>query len=106
MCGRYAITSAEALRQWFQTYGSLPNWPANYNAAPTNILPVVRQTKEGREIALMERKRCCGTLIVRQVSGYRLVAREFHARSALWLASPRALGVARSAPMVDIRRSL
>jgi putative SOS response-associated peptidase YedK len=55
MCGRYAITlPPEAVRQWFQTEGGLPNWPANYNAAPTNILPVVRQTKEGRELAMME----------------------------------------------------
>jgi putative SOS response-associated peptidase YedK len=55
MCGRYAITlPPEAVRQWFQTQGGLPNWPANYNAAPTEMLPVVRQAKEGREIALME----------------------------------------------------
>ena len=41
------------MREWFQTYGEIPNWPAYYNAAPTNALPVVRQASESREIALM-----------------------------------------------------
>jgi putative SOS response-associated peptidase YedK len=55
VCGRYAITlPPEAVRQWFQTYGEIPNWPASYNAAPTDKLPVVRQASEGREIALMQ----------------------------------------------------
>lgn len=55
MCGRYAITlPPEAVRQWFQTYGEIPNWPASYNAAPTDKLPVVRQASEGREITLMQ----------------------------------------------------
>ena len=25
----------EAVRQWFQTHGEIPNWPVYYNAAPT-----------------------------------------------------------------------
>jgi putative SOS response-associated peptidase YedK len=55
MCGRYAITMPpEAVRQLFQTYGELPNWPAYYNAAPTTALPVVRQGKEARELVLMQ----------------------------------------------------
>jgi putative SOS response-associated peptidase YedK len=56
MCGRYAITlPPEAVRQWFQTYGEVPNWPTYYNAAPTTALPIVRQNKEGeRELALMQ----------------------------------------------------
>jgi putative SOS response-associated peptidase YedK len=55
MCGRYSITlPPEAIRQLFQTYGEIPNWPPYYNAAPTNALPVVRQASEGREIALMQ----------------------------------------------------
>jgi putative SOS response-associated peptidase YedK len=55
MCGRYAITlPPEAIRQLFRTYGELPNWPAYYNAAPTTALPVVRQGKEGRALALMQ----------------------------------------------------
>jgi putative SOS response-associated peptidase YedK len=54
MCGRYAITMPpEAVREWFRTYGEIPNWPVYYNAAPTTGLPVVRQGKEGRELALM-----------------------------------------------------
>lgn len=57
MCGRYAITlPPEAIRQLFQIHGELPNWPVNYNAAPTTALPVVRQAKEGaeRELVLMQ----------------------------------------------------
>ena len=56
MCGRYAITMPpEAVREWFRTYGEIPNWPVYYNAAPTTALPVVRQNKEGqRELALMQ----------------------------------------------------
>ena len=55
MCGRYAITMPpEAVREWFQTIGELPNWPPYYNAAPTTALPIVRQAKEGeRELVLM-----------------------------------------------------
>jgi putative SOS response-associated peptidase YedK len=56
MCGRYSITlPPEAIREIFQTYGELPNWPAYYNAAPTTALPVVRKPKEGdgRELVLM-----------------------------------------------------
>jgi putative SOS response-associated peptidase YedK len=56
MCGRYSITlPPEAIRELFQTYGELPNWPAYYNAAPTTALPVVRQAKDGdsRELVLM-----------------------------------------------------
>jgi hypothetical protein len=49
MCGRYAITlPPEAVRQWFQTYGQIANWPVYYNAAPTAALPVVRQNKAER----------------------------------------------------------
>jgi putative SOS response-associated peptidase YedK len=55
MRGRYAITLApETMRQTFMTYGELPNCPPIYNAAPTQTLPVVRQTSEGREIALLQ----------------------------------------------------
>jgi putative SOS response-associated peptidase YedK len=55
MCGRYAITMPpEAVREWFRTYGEIPNWPVYYNAAPTTALPIVRRNKEGnRELALM-----------------------------------------------------
>lgn len=54
MCGRYAITlPPEVVRQLFQTYGELPNWPTYYNAAPTTALPVIRQVRQGRELLLM-----------------------------------------------------
>lgn len=55
MCGRYSITMPiEAIRQLFDTRGSLPNFPPNYNAAPTQRLPVVRQAGDNREIVPME----------------------------------------------------
>lgn len=55
MCGRYSITMpVEAIRQLFDTHGGLPNFPPNYNAAPTQRLPVVRQAGDTREIVLME----------------------------------------------------
>lgn len=55
MCGRYAITlPPEAIRQLFGTSGPLPNFPPNYNAAPTQTLPVVRQAGDHRELVLME----------------------------------------------------
>jgi putative SOS response-associated peptidase YedK len=49
VCGRYSITlPPEAIRAIFQTHGELPNWPAQYNAAPTTALPIVRQAKDGQ----------------------------------------------------------
>jgi putative SOS response-associated peptidase YedK len=56
MCTRYVFTDpAEAIREWFETIGSLPNWPPNYNVAPTHIMPVIRPLDGGgREIAMME----------------------------------------------------
>jgi putative SOS response-associated peptidase YedK len=47
MCGRYAITMPpEAIREWFRTYGEIPNWPVYYNAAPT-IAASSAKEKEG-----------------------------------------------------------
>jgi putative SOS response-associated peptidase YedK len=41
MCTRYVFTDpAEAIRDLFRVTGPLPNWPPNYNVAPTNSLPV------------------------------------------------------------------
>lgn len=41
MCGRYAITSApEALKALFR-YAETPNFPARYNIAPTQPIPIV-----------------------------------------------------------------
>ena len=56
MCGRYSITlPPEAIGEILQTHGDLPNWAADYNAAPTPALPGVRQTKDGggRELTPM-----------------------------------------------------
>ena len=58
MCTRYVFTDpAEAVRSWFRiTADDTPNWPPNYNVAPTHIMPIVRPTREGdgREVAMME----------------------------------------------------
>jgi putative SOS response-associated peptidase YedK len=49
MCGRYCISSApEAIRALFR-YGQQPNFPARYNVAPTQPVPIVRMVQEGRE---------------------------------------------------------
>jgi putative SOS response-associated peptidase YedK len=53
MCGRYVITSApDALRQLFG-YVELPNFPARYNVAPTQPVPVVLQDHAARHFHLM-----------------------------------------------------
>jgi putative SOS response-associated peptidase YedK len=53
MCGRYTITSApEALRALFR-YQEQPNFPARYNIAPTQPIPIVRLVDGKREIALV-----------------------------------------------------
>lgn len=57
MCTRYVFTDpAEAVRSWFRiTADDTPNWPPNYNVAPTHIMPIVRPTGDnGREIAMLE----------------------------------------------------
>lgn len=54
MCGRYAITlPPEAMEKLFRAIGALPNFPARYNAAPTQPLPIVRRDERGqRELVL------------------------------------------------------
>jgi putative SOS response-associated peptidase YedK len=53
MCGRYVITTApQAIRQWFATQGTLPNFPQHYNAAPGQDLPVIRLHRETGERVL------------------------------------------------------
>ncbi len=53
MCGRYAITTApEAMRQLFR-YLQQPNFPARYNVAPTQPVPIVRMVEGRREFALV-----------------------------------------------------
>jgi putative SOS response-associated peptidase YedK len=55
MCTRYVFTDpAEAIRDLFKITAPLPNWPPNYNVAPTNIMPTIRPVDGGREIAMME----------------------------------------------------
>jgi putative SOS response-associated peptidase YedK len=53
MCGRYCITSApEAIRALFR-YREQPNFPARYNVAPTQPVPIVRLAEGERQFALV-----------------------------------------------------
>jgi putative SOS response-associated peptidase YedK len=53
MCGRYVIFSTpEAIRALFR-YGEQPNFPARYNIAPTQPIPIVRLVDGKRSFALM-----------------------------------------------------
>src|SRR6266852_156129 len=53
MCGRYAITTApEAIRALFG-YDERPNFPARYNVAPTQPIPIVRLVEGKRQFALV-----------------------------------------------------
>ena len=52
MCGRYLITTApEAMRALFR-YREFPNFPARYNVAPTQPVPIVRLSEGARQFAL------------------------------------------------------
>jgi putative SOS response-associated peptidase YedK len=53
MCGRYLIISTpEAIRQLFR-YPEQPNFPARYNIAPTQPIPIVRLCEGKRQFALL-----------------------------------------------------
>jgi putative SOS response-associated peptidase YedK len=53
MCGRYCMTSApEAIRALFR-YRERPNFPARYNIAPTQPVPIVRMADGERQFALV-----------------------------------------------------
>jgi putative SOS response-associated peptidase YedK len=53
MCGRYVIFSTpEVIRALFR-YGEQPNFPARYNIAPTQPIPIVRLVDGKRSFALM-----------------------------------------------------
>ncbi len=53
MCGRYTLTSApEAIRALFR-YDEQPNFPARYNIAPTQPIPIVRLVDGKRQFALV-----------------------------------------------------
>ena len=56
MCGRYSLTTApEAIRRLCEVTAPLPNVPPRYNIAPSQDVPVVRPTVEGkgRELTLL-----------------------------------------------------
>jgi putative SOS response-associated peptidase YedK len=53
MCGRYLIISTpEAIRRLFG-YPEQPNFPARYNVAPTQPIPIVRMVEGKRQFALV-----------------------------------------------------
>ncbi len=53
MCGRYTITSSpEAFRALFR-YPEQPNFPARYNIAPTQPIPIVRLQDSERHFVLV-----------------------------------------------------
>jgi putative SOS response-associated peptidase YedK len=53
MCGRYTLTSApQAVRALFY-YDEQPNFPARYNIAPTQPIPIVRLVDGKRQFALV-----------------------------------------------------
>jgi putative SOS response-associated peptidase YedK len=53
MCGRYCISTApDAIRALFR-YSQQPNFPARYNVAPTQPVPIVRMAEGEREFALV-----------------------------------------------------
>jgi putative SOS response-associated peptidase YedK len=53
MCGRYVITSSPAAIRALFGYPEQPNFPARYNVAPTQPVPVVRLHEGRRQFALM-----------------------------------------------------
>jgi putative SOS response-associated peptidase YedK len=54
MCGRYALTSPpEIITERFKLLWS-PNVSAHYNIAPSQVIPVVRLTVQGRELAFLK----------------------------------------------------
>jgi len=53
MCGRYLIISSpEAIQRFFQ-YPERPNFPARYNVAPTQPIPIVRLAEGRRQFVLV-----------------------------------------------------
>lgn len=53
MCGRYVITSAPAAIRALFGYPEQPNFPARYNVAPTQPIPIVRLAEGKRQFVLM-----------------------------------------------------
>ena len=70
MCGRYVIISTpQAIKALFG-YGELPNFPARYNVAPTQPVPIVRLVAVATMEAIASHRRAFraeqGPLIRRQ----------------------------------------
>ncbi len=53
MCGRYVIISSPAVIRALFGYPEQPNFPARYNVAPTQPIPLVRLHEGKRHFALM-----------------------------------------------------
>jgi len=53
MCGRYVITSSPAAIRALFGYPEQPNFPARYNVAPTQPIPIVRLNEGRRQFVLM-----------------------------------------------------
>ncbi|MGZ5829332.1 MAG: SOS response-associated peptidase [Xanthobacteraceae bacterium] len=53
MCGRYTISSSPAAIRALFNYPEQPNFPARYNVAPTQPVPIVRLWEGKRQFALV-----------------------------------------------------
>ncbi len=53
MCGRYVIISSPAVIRAMFGYPEQPNFPARYNVAPTQPIPIVRLHEGKRQFVLM-----------------------------------------------------
>src|SRR3954469_1098035 len=53
MCGRYVIKTPPGLMRETFGYSELPNFPARYNVAPTQPIPIVRLVDGQRQFALV-----------------------------------------------------
>ena len=53
MCGRYLITSAPEAMLALLRYAEQPNFPARYNVAPTQPVPIVRLGEVERHFVLV-----------------------------------------------------
>jgi putative SOS response-associated peptidase YedK len=53
MCGRYLLDTTPAALRAFFAYAEQPNFPARYNVAPTQPIPIVRLAEGKRQFALV-----------------------------------------------------
>lgn len=54
MCGRFASVSRDEIEQRFQVVVSEKEFPANYNVAPTSILPIISRYKDDYQVRGMK----------------------------------------------------